>query len=32
MKPSEEPGVGISLDWNAIEGVARRVADIAPES
>ncbi len=28
MKPSEEPGVGISLDWDAIERVARRVTDV----
>jgi L-alanine-DL-glutamate epimerase-like enolase superfamily enzyme len=31
MSPSEEPGVGIALNWEAIEGVARRVAVISAD-
>jgi L-alanine-DL-glutamate epimerase-like enolase superfamily enzyme len=32
MKPSEEPGVGISFDWEEVERLARRVAVITPDS
>lgn len=32
MKPSEEPGVGISIDWKAVDTRAIRQATIAPES
>jgi L-alanine-DL-glutamate epimerase-like enolase superfamily enzyme len=32
MKPSEEPGVGISFDWEAVERLARRVAVITADS
>jgi hypothetical protein len=32
MKPSEEPGVGISFDWETVERLARRVADVTADS
>jgi hypothetical protein len=32
MKPSDEPGVGISLDWEAVERMARRVAVVTADS
>jgi L-alanine-DL-glutamate epimerase-like enolase superfamily enzyme len=28
LKPSEEPGAGISINWEAVEKAARRVADV----
>ena len=31
MSPVEEPGVGISIDWEAVERLARRQIVIAPE-
>jgi L-alanine-DL-glutamate epimerase-like enolase superfamily enzyme len=31
MRPSEEPGVGISINWQAVERFARRHAVITPE-
>ncbi len=31
MSPSAEPGVGISIDWEAVEKLARRHAVITPE-
>jgi L-alanine-DL-glutamate epimerase-like enolase superfamily enzyme len=32
MRPSEEPGAGILIHWDAVERLARRQAVIAPES
>lgn len=32
MKPSEEPGVGLKIDWERVERCARRVAEITSES
>jgi L-alanine-DL-glutamate epimerase-like enolase superfamily enzyme len=32
MSPSEEPGVGIAIDWEAVEKLARRQAVITPEA
>ena len=32
MKPSEEPGIGIAIDWNAVESRCTRQATITAES
>jgi L-alanine-DL-glutamate epimerase-like enolase superfamily enzyme len=32
MRPSEEPGVGISINWGGVERLSRRQAIITPES
>ena len=32
MSPSEEPGVGIAVDWEAVEKLSRRHAVIAPNA
>lgn len=32
MKPSEEPGVGLRIDWERVERSAQRVAEIMPEN
>jgi L-alanine-DL-glutamate epimerase-like enolase superfamily enzyme len=32
MKPSEEPGVGIRIDWKAAERFATRSAEIGPQA
>ena len=31
MSPSSEPGIGISIDWNAVEKLSRRHAVVEPE-
>lgn len=32
MRPSDEPGVGISVDWDAVERLSRRSIVITPDS
>jgi len=32
MSPSQEPGVGISVDWDAVEKLSRRHAVVEPEN
>jgi L-alanine-DL-glutamate epimerase-like enolase superfamily enzyme len=32
MRPSDEPGVGISVDWNAVERLSRRAIVITPDN
>jgi L-alanine-DL-glutamate epimerase-like enolase superfamily enzyme len=32
MRPSEEPGIGISVNWGAVEEVARRHVVLTPDS
>jgi L-alanine-DL-glutamate epimerase-like enolase superfamily enzyme len=32
MSPSDEPGIGISIDWSAVEKLSRRHAVITADS
>ncbi len=32
MAPSEEPGIGISIDWDAVERLSRRRVVITADS
>jgi L-alanine-DL-glutamate epimerase-like enolase superfamily enzyme len=32
MNPSEEPGIGIAVNWEAVEKLSRRHAVIAPDA